>query len=70
MLFRSRMLPQADEEILTTRGSLASALSAEGRLIEAIALLRQALADAERTLGPEHPMTEAVRASLSTATAI
>jgi hypothetical protein len=62
------MLGPADSETLTTRGSLASALFADGRLMEAIALLRRALADAESTLGPDHPMTQAMRASLDTAT--
>jgi hypothetical protein len=36
--------------------------------MDAIPLLRRALADSERYLGPDHPMTRTVRDNLETAT--
>jgi hypothetical protein len=36
--------------------------------MEGIAVLRNALADAERYLGPDHPMTQTVRGNLDAAT--
>ena len=62
------MLGPGEAETLTTRVSLASALYAGGRLMEGVAVLQRALADAERYLGPDHPMTQTVRGSLDAAT--
>ena len=45
------MLGPGDLETLTARSSLAAAHVADGRLMEAIALLRRTLADSERYLG-------------------
>jgi hypothetical protein len=36
--------------------------------MEGVAVLQRALADAELYLGPEHPMTQTVRADLDAAT--
>jgi hypothetical protein len=63
------MLGPGDQLTLTTRCSLASAMYAAGRLMEAIAMLRRALADSERYLGVDHPMTQTVRDNLAAATA-
>ena len=60
------MLGPGDMETLTTRVSLAAALYAGGRLMEVIAVLQRALADSERHLGPDHPMTRTVRDNLDT----
>jgi hypothetical protein len=62
------MLGPGDAETLTTRVSLASALYAGGRLMEGVAMLQRALADAERYLGQDHPMTQTVRGNLDAAT--
>ena len=62
------MLGPADTETLTTRSSLAAAHLADGHLMEAIALLQRTLADAERYLGPDHPITRTVRENLEAAT--
>ncbi|MGH3286245.1 MAG: tetratricopeptide repeat protein, partial [Streptosporangiaceae bacterium] len=63
-----RMLGPGEAETLTTRVSLASALYADGRLMEGVAVLQRALADAEHYLGPDHPMTQTVRGNLDAAT--
>jgi hypothetical protein len=57
-----------DTETLNARSALASALYADGRLTEAVAVLGHALADCELHLGPDHPMTQAVRDNLAAAT--
>ena len=62
------MIGPGDAETLTTRASLASALYAGGRLLDAVAVLQRALADSEHYLGPEHPMTKTVRDNLGAAT--
>ena len=62
------MLGPGDTETLTTRTSLASALYAGGRVIEAVAVLQRALADSEHYLGLDHPMTKTVRDNLDAAT--
>jgi hypothetical protein len=36
--------------------------------MEGVAVLQRALADAERYLGPDHPMTQTVRGNLDAAT--
>jgi len=54
--------------VITARLQLASAYRQSGRPREAIAFYRQALADSERYLGPEHPTTWIVRADLEAAT--
>ena len=51
-----RMLGPGDVETLTTRSSLAAAVIADRRPTEAVPLLQRTLADAERYLGPDHPM--------------
>ena len=40
---------------------------AAGRLAEVIPLLQRTLADSERYLGPDHPLTAAVRDNLEAA---
>jgi hypothetical protein len=62
------MLGPGDLETLTARSSLAAAHVADGRLMDAIPLLRRALADSERYLGPDHPLTRTVRDSMEAAT--
>jgi hypothetical protein len=44
-------------QTLTSRNNLAGAYQWAGRLLEAIALYEQVLADRERVLGPDHPDT-------------
>ena len=61
------MLGPGDLETLTTRSNLAAAVVADGQLTEAIPLLQQTVADAERYLGPDHPMTRTARENLETA---
>ena len=62
------MLGPGDVETLATRSSLAAAVSAGGQAREAVPLLQRTLADAERYLGPDHPMTRTVRENLDAAT--
>jgi len=62
------MLGPGDLETLTARSSLAAAHFADGRLAQVIPLLQRTLADSERYLGPDHPMTRAVRNNLEAAT--
>jgi len=62
------MLGPGDTETLSTRASLAAALYAGGRLMEAVAVLQRALADSEQYLGADHPMTKTVRDNLDAAT--
>ena len=62
------MVGPGDLETLTTRAALASALYDGGRLMEVVAVLQRALADSERYLGPDHPMTKTVRDNLEAAT--
>ena len=62
------MLGPGDLETLTARSSLAAAHFADGRLAEVIPLLQRTLADSERYLGPDHPLTRTVRDNLEAAT--
>ena len=62
------MLGPGDLETLTTRSSLAAAHVADGRPTEAIPLLQRTLADSERYLGPDHPVTRTVRENLEAVT--
>jgi hypothetical protein len=62
------MLGAGDIETLTTRCNLATAYYSAGRLADTVTVLRGALADCERFLGPNHPMTETVRENLRGAT--
>ena len=55
------MLGPGDMETLTTRSSLAAVHFANGRVAEVIPLLQRTLADSERYLGPDHPLTKTVR---------
>ncbi|MEU4838655.1 tetratricopeptide repeat protein [Nocardia testacea] len=50
---------------LTSRNNLAGAYKSAGRVVEAIPLLEQTLADCKRILGEEHPNTHMVRKNLS-----
>jgi hypothetical protein len=59
------MLGPGELETLSVRSGLASAQYANGRLVEAIALLKRTLADCERYLGHDHPMTKTVRDNLA-----
>jgi hypothetical protein len=52
-------------DALTTRNNLAHWLGESGRVEEAIAQLRQVLADRARVLGPDHPDTLATRSNLA-----
>jgi hypothetical protein len=58
------MLGPGDVETLTTRSSLAAVHFANGRMVEVIPLLQRTLADSERYLGPDHPLTKTVRDNL------
>ena len=62
------MLGRGDLETLTARSQLAAAHVADGRLGVAIQLMQRTLADSERYLGPDHPMTRTVRDNLEAAT--
>jgi Tetratricopeptide repeat len=62
------MLGPGDMETLTTRCNLASAYYTAGRLTDVVAVLQRALTDCERYLGPDHQMTDTVRANLDAAT--
>ena len=57
-----------DLETLTTRCNLATAYYTAGRLADVVAVLQRALTDCERYLGPDHQMTQTVRANLDAAT--
>jgi hypothetical protein len=61
------MLGPGDLETLTARSSLAAAHFAAGRRAEVIPLLQRTLADSERYLGPDHPLTAAARDNLEAA---
>jgi len=52
-------------DTLTSRNNLASALCLVGNLGRAILLYEHTLTDCDRVLGPDHPLTEQVRDSLS-----
>ena len=64
------LLGLGDIETLTTRCNLASAFYTAGRLQDAVTVLRRALSDCERHLGPDHTMTSTVRANLDAATQV
>ena len=51
----------------TARSNLAAAHFADGRLTKVVSLLQQTLADGERHLGSDHPLTRTVRDNLETA---
>ena len=56
-------------ETLTTRCNLATAYYTAGRLADVVTVLERALADCQQHLGPDHPMTQAVRENLDAARA-
>jgi tetratricopeptide (TPR) repeat protein len=60
-----RVLGPDDLTTLTTRGNLAAALRAVGRVEEAAGLLERTLIESEQVLGADHPSTLAVRATLA-----
>ena len=60
-------LDSDNPETLTSRGSLARAYHAAGRLVEAIALNEQNLTELQRILGPDHPLTLTSRGNLALA---
>ena len=49
------------------RSALAAAQYADGRLVEAITLLRHTLTDCQLHLGHDHPLTRTVRDNLTAA---
>jgi tetratricopeptide (TPR) repeat protein len=61
----SRSLGAGHAQAVLSRGNLAAAYEAAGRLGDAITVLRGLLAEREAKLGPRHPATLAVRASLA-----
>jgi hypothetical protein len=63
------MLGPGDEQTLTIRCNLATAYYMAGRRTDVITVLERALTDCEKHLGPDHPMTEAVRENLDAARA-
>ena len=62
------VLGPGDIDTLTTRCNLATAYYEAGRMTDGVKVLRRALADCERYLGPDHPMTSTVRDNLQAAT--
>jgi tetratricopeptide (TPR) repeat protein len=64
---QERILGPDHPDTLTSRGSLALAYRAAGRVAEAIPLYERTLADSERVLGPGHPDTLTSRANLALA---
>jgi hypothetical protein len=64
------MLGAGDTQTLTTRCNLASAYYTAGRVTEVLVVLHRALTDCERYLGPDHQMTQTVRANLDAAAQI
>jgi hypothetical protein len=52
---------------LTSRNNLAGAYGSAGDLGRAIPLYQAVLADSQRVLGADHPLTKAVRGNLGTA---
>ena len=61
------MLGPTHQSTLTSRANLASAYHAALRLSEAITVFERTLADCEQALGPDHPLTRAVRENLEAA---
>ncbi len=59
------MLGPGHLSTLTSRGNLAQAYHGALRLTEAIAMFQRTLADCERALGPDHPMTRTIRDNLA-----
>lgn len=53
-------------DALTARANLASGYWSAGRVIQALSLLEQVVADRERILGADHPYTLTTRANLAT----
>jgi Tetratricopeptide repeat len=62
-----RVLGLDHSDTLASRGNLANAYRAAGRVAEAIALYERTLADQERVLGPDHPDTLNSRNNLAVA---
>jgi transposase len=62
-----RLLGDTHPDTLASRGNLASAYQAAGRLAEAIPLYERTLADRERLLGDTHPSTLLSRNNLAAA---
>ena len=62
---QERILGADHPETLTARNSLALSYQAAGRVVEAIPILEQNLADQERVLGPDHPSTLTSRNNLA-----
>jgi hypothetical protein len=60
-------LQYAVTQYAVARDTLAIGYAAAGEPDRAIALYQDAMADVERTLGADHPVTEAVRGNLTTA---
>ena len=58
----------AHPDTIIARADLAAACQQAGRLGDAIRHYEQALADSERYLGPDHPLTRAMRDNLEAAT--
>jgi tetratricopeptide (TPR) repeat protein len=61
----SRILGAGHPQAVLSRGNLAAAYEAAGRLSDAITVLQSLLAEREATLGPGHPAALAVRVSLA-----
>ena len=62
------MLGPGHTDTLTSRTNLAHAYHTACRYTEAQALFERTLADAERALGPDHPLTRTARENLAAAT--
>lgn len=60
----SRMLRAGHDQAVLARGNLAHAYLTAGQVTDAVRLLEQTLADAERVLGPDDPMTRTLRENL------
>lgn len=61
----SRILGAGHPQAVLSRGNLAAAYEAAGRLSDAITVLQSLLAEREAKLGPGHPATLAVRVNLA-----
>jgi tetratricopeptide (TPR) repeat protein len=57
---------EAEDKLLSVRNDLSIALHTQGKLAEAATMMRAALAEAERVLGPAHPNTVTLLGSLAT----
>jgi hypothetical protein len=61
------VLGPTHQATLTSRANLGSAYHAALRLTEAVNVFERTLADCEQALGPDHPLTKAVRENLDAA---